>query len=748
MYALGRLHEVRDQVVAPLELHVDLRERVLEAVPQRHQPVVDTDDTGIERELGSVTVTGDRPTSLPTQIPTTIEGITGDRMLELVNATDAPDALKYFPSLLVRKRYVGDFDHAVLATRASGTGNSARSLVFADGILLSNLLGNSNAFTPRWGMVSPEEIDRVDVLYGPFSAAYQGNSVGAVVDFVTRMPEDREISARVGTFRQDFNRFGTDDSFDGWQASASVGDRHGSFAWRVDFSRLDSSSPPMVFANKLLSAGTVATTGTPVTGAFLGVRNPRRLDWTIIGSTSLIDTVQDQGKAKLSWDFESGARLSYVLGLWVNDVDRSAESYLRDAAGNQVFSGAVNIGGRRYTLLATDFNPSRAEQTHVMHGLSLRSKRGGTLDWELAASLYDYGKDSSWAPTIFLPQAATGGAGRVTDQSGTGWNTLSARGTWRPGARDGAHIVEFGAQRGAYQLRTLVSNVANWLGGAPTSRFSEFRGETDLTGVYLQDTWRFAPRWRTTLGLRAERWTADSGSISNATTTLRFGERSETWLSPKAALAFQLTDAWALKASVGRAIRTPTVSELYQGSIAVDAIVNNDPDLAPERSWTSELTAERELAGGTLRVTGFHETTRDALYSQTNVTLTVPVTNIQNVDRIRTNGIETAFSYAGLADGRLEVGASATYTRSRIVRNDNFPASVGKWQPRVPDWRANVYGTFGITPAWSVSFGARDASCASSGTIRSGTRASGGLGSTRAWASATPMRPTGAASRC
>jgi iron complex outermembrane receptor protein len=43
----------------------------------------------------------------------------------------------------------------VLSTRASGTGNSARSMVYSDGILLSNYLGNGATFAPRWGMVSP-----------------------------------------------------------------------------------------------------------------------------------------------------------------------------------------------------------------------------------------------------------------------------------------------------------------------------------------------------------------------------------------------------------------------------------------------------------------------------------------------------------------------------------------------------------------------------------------------------------------
>ena len=170
------------------------------AEPQARERASDSTAHTAKKRLGTVTVKGLQPTSLPTQIPTTMEGIRSDEIDRKINAIDSPDALKYFPSLLVRKRYIGDFDHAVLATRASGTGNSARSLIYADGILLSNLLGNGASFTPRWGLVTPEEIERVDVLYGPFSAAYPGNSVGAVVDYVTRMPQQFEAHAKFGYY--------------------------------------------------------------------------------------------------------------------------------------------------------------------------------------------------------------------------------------------------------------------------------------------------------------------------------------------------------------------------------------------------------------------------------------------------------------------------------------------------------------------------------------------------------------------
>src|SRR5262249_12971034 len=38
------LDQVRDQVIAPLQLHIDLREGVLESVARSDQPVVERDD--------------------------------------------------------------------------------------------------------------------------------------------------------------------------------------------------------------------------------------------------------------------------------------------------------------------------------------------------------------------------------------------------------------------------------------------------------------------------------------------------------------------------------------------------------------------------------------------------------------------------------------------------------------------------------------------------------------------------------
>ena len=674
------------------------------------------------QSLDRVTVTASRPSTLTVEIPTTLISITGAQIRQTVNAVDSEDALKYFPSLNVRKRYLGDYDHAVLATRASGTGNSARSLVFADGVLLSNLLGNGASYTPRWGLVTPDEIERVDVLYGPFSAAYSGNSAGAVVDYITRMPTRFEAHAKLQAFTQPYQQYGTDARYGGGAASVGLGNRVGGgieggpglWSWWLNLSHLDSQSQPIAFANRLVSSGVASTAGTPVTGAVADL-NPKNLPWLILGDTNQIHTVQDHAKFKLAYDLTPTLRASYTLGLWSNRIDRSANSYLRDAAGAAVLLGDVNIDGRKYTLTSADFSPSKGSLEHMTHGLFVKSNNRSTWDWEAAASLYDYRQDEVRSALTALPGAAAGGKGRITDLSGTGWNTLALKGIWRPDGKDGAHTVEGGLQRDAFKLRTLVSDTADWQSGAPAARFSGFNGNTTLTSVWAQDAWRINPLWKTVLGARLENWRAYNGSIAdNSTNPAKpFAERSETHVSPKAALSFAASPDWTLKASGGRAVRMPTVAELYQGAISANVVVNNDPNLKPEKSWTTEWTAERMLnsddgsPAGLLRATVFHERTADALYSQTNVSVTPNINNIQNIDAIRTTGLELALQLSDVAVRGLDVSSSLTFADSKITRNDKFPASVGMWQPRVPQWRANLLASYKPSDVWSVTGGLR-----------------------------------------
>ena len=648
------------------------------------------------KALGVVIVEGSRPTSLPTQIPTTMEGITARQIEATVNATDSEDVLRYFPSLLVRKRYVGDYNHAILSSRASGTGNSARSAVYADGILLSNYLGNGVgglSFPPRWGMVTPEEIERVDVMYGPFSAAYPGNSVGAVVDYITRMPRQFEAHAKVGYVVQPFEIYGQRDTFRAWQASASVGNRSGDWAWWINVNRTDSEGQPLTFATRTVSSGTVGSAGTPVTGAALDANNAGQ-SWHVLGAGTQYRTLQDHLKLKLAYDISPTLRATYVLGLWENLADGRSVSYLRDATGQAFYgtasSSAVNIGGRSYSLTGGDFGLTRENLRHTMQGLSIKSRTRGEWDWEAAASLYDYARDDKRqnGPQNFQPASRSGGAGTLAQGGGTGWNTLALKGTWRPVQADGAHIVDFGVQQERYTLRYRTSAITgDYLDDAPGALSNNVEGRTQLQSLYAQDTWRIAPDWRAVLGARAERWEASDGRTDfSASSSLSYPARSESFLSPKVAPYSSLT----------------TNSQYI-----------NDPNLAPEKSWTAELSADRDLGFGNARLIFFAEDTRDALYSQTTFDAVANrnVSRVQNIGRIATTGIEAALSTRDWLIKGLELSGSFTYADSKIKENAGFVVTpgdtIGKWQPNIPRWRATAVASYRVNDRWTTTLAAR-----------------------------------------
>jgi hypothetical protein len=201
----------------------------------------------------------------------------------------------------------------------------------------------------------------------------------------------------------------------------------------------------------------------------------------LLGATNHIETVQDHAKLKFAHDFTDTLQLSYTFGLWQNDAERDSDTWLRDAAGAPVYADAVNLDGRVYTIGATEMGPSNQQLTHLMHGLSLRRRRAGNWDFEVAASLYDYDEDETRSPSVPMPAAASGGEGRIADQSGTGWSTLALRASWHGERAGGGHFVELGIQDDRYHLRSEVFATNDWLRGGAGGRVAAFRGDTGLT---------------------------------------------------------------------------------------------------------------------------------------------------------------------------------------------------------------------------------------------------------------------------
>ena len=675
-------------------------------------------ETDASVELDAVKVSAPMIDSRIARHPAAVETFDKQQIAESVNATTAQQTLKYLPSFQVRERYIGD-RNGPIATRTTGTLSSAQTLLYTDGVLLSNLLGNSFGFAPRWGLVSPEEIVSVNILYGPFSALYAGNSMGGVINLNTRMPTKFEAHASAQAFSQNFELYGTDKTVNGHHETLSVGSKVNDLSFLFTADNLSSTSQPMQFANSITTSA-LAGSRTTVTGAYLD-QDPSGKSRVTFGATGIDRSEQLNLKFKAVYDMTPTVKLAYTLGIWDLDSRNDVDSYIKDAAGNAVYNGRVTFNGKNYDVSGFN-NPSKAEALHIMQALDLKSNTKGLFDWQLTLSDYDYQKDNN--STSNVPSGGTVAAGnpylnkigRVVDQQGTGWTVFDARGILRPIDGHGAqHTIDFGYHVDAYQLHSDTNNTADWSVGQKGVLFGTSRGETATQALYVQDKWQLNPKWALTFGARQEYWQATDGRNQTTTSagfqTSEYQDKSDHQFSPKISLSFEPQPAWGFRASVGQAYRFPTVSELYQQVTSGTSLVQNNPDLKTEEVVSGEFTAERRFANGLVRASVFTENKFDALVSQTIPTgpscLGTQCTFIQNVDHVRTRGIEVSTEWQDVGVHGLDVLGSLTLTEAEILRNEANPAIEGNKPLRIPKSMFKAVATYHQGNNLTYSLGAR-----------------------------------------
>ncbi|MDR5854484.1 TonB-dependent receptor [Caballeronia sp. LZ062] len=629
---------------------------------------------------------------LDPNLPESVATVTSDES-QYWNVVTPEDVLKYAPNMAVRKRFIGDVN-APIAVRGTSNAQTARGLVYADGLLLSNFLGNTFTFAPRWSMVFADDIARTDVIYGPYSALYPGNSIGATVAITTRMPTRFESDAKVQAFTQHFDLFGINRSFNGANTTATVGDRIGKLSFLIGVDHLENTGQPLQFATLAQSRTPASAADRLVTGAtFYNDQNNARTAVLGTSSEGIERTFQDQLRVKLAYDITNTLQAGFTLGYWHQKYNSDTTTFLRDAAGKPVYSGRVNIGGFEYTLPAATFAPSMGSSENFLYGLSLRTHNDTGWNAEAVASYFDI--TQSIARTANAGEPGDG-PGTLTDGSGSGWKSLDLRTSWTPAARSGlaAHALAFGYHYDNYFLDNVTSNTAAWRDGAGVTFANAFGGRTRTQAVYAQDAWRFLPRWAFTYGVRYENWNAYDGTRAVGATSLDYSDASQSHWSPKASLSFEATNEWTLRASIGRAYRFPTVGELFQGQINGVSIVNSNPNLQPEDDLSKELTAQWEHGSGLYRFTLFQDDVKNTILSQTNTTVIPNVTNFQNIDKVRSRGAEASYEGEDVILRGLDLAANVAYTQSKIIANSGNPASVGKYFYRIPLWRANAVATY------------------------------------------------------
>ena len=680
---------------------------------QNRPVVVVTSDGGSNASLATP------PIKQRFALPQESFSITAKQIDETINLKDPEDAVKYLPSLFVRKRNDGD-NQAVLATRTWGLSSSARTLIYYDDLLISALIGNNNTgASPHWNLISPEAIARIDFLNGPFSAAYPGNSIGGVLLITSKMPDKPFAVAKETVSVMPWNQYGTKDTYATSQTSAAAGNREGKLSWLITANYLDSYQQPLTYT----TFGTVFGVGPANTTGTIAALNKTGGVANVIGTGALAHSQQTSENVRLAYDISPLVQATYSFGIWNNHQTSNPQTYLTSTAtGTPTFGGQAGFASNKYIW----------DQTQMSNAISLKSDTKGVYDFDLSASSYNYLQDIMFNPFTVAPTGVGFSQnGKITRNDGTNWQNGDAKGIWRPYGYDGPQEISFGVHGDRYELNNPVYASTVWYATPSTGTgqlYSEGLGETRTGALWVQDAWKIVPELKLTLGGRLETWRALDGFNVNTTTSsagaitstaaINQPSLASTNFSPKASLSYDPNKEWNITANFGEAYRYPTVTELYQNITVAGVATFANPNLTPEQDFSGELNIERHWNDGRVRLTLFKERVNNAIISQTtNVTNSTggqtPTTTIGNVDAIRMQGIELSGQKDDVTIKGLQLFGSVTYVDSRILSDPTFVSTiggttaVGKRVPNVPDWRATLGTTYRPNEKWAFTVAAR-----------------------------------------
>ncbi len=144
-----------------------------------------------ETELEEIVVTATRTEKPTTMVPGSVSVVTKEDM-DKRDIKTVDEALNTIPGVFNRrgKGLMDTLAHISLR----GIPKANRTLILLDGISLHN------AYTGdvMYGGMASEDVEKIEVVKGPFSSLYGGYAMGGVVNIITKMPEKREFTFKSG----------------------------------------------------------------------------------------------------------------------------------------------------------------------------------------------------------------------------------------------------------------------------------------------------------------------------------------------------------------------------------------------------------------------------------------------------------------------------------------------------------------------------------------------------------------------
>jgi outer membrane receptor protein involved in Fe transport len=200
-------------------------------------------------------------------------------------------------------------------------------------------------------------------------------------------------------------------------------------------------------------------------------------------------------------------------------------------------------------------------------------------------------------------------------------------------------------------------------------------GEQRFLGLYIQDLISFAPRFEVSLALRGD-----------------LVDRLDPELSPRAGILFRPIETFAVRGSIYRSFRAPTISELYRSFQVGTVRTAANAGLGPEHLFGGEVGLDvTPSSWWNLRLTGFWARLDDPIV---NATLAEPLPDgstrqRQNLGEARVRGVEAGVE--GKLWRHLSLLLSYTFVDAAVTEH---PTLRGKRLPQDPKHRATALLSF------------------------------------------------------
>jgi len=641
--------------------------------------------------------------------------------MEKLNASTATDLVRNAPGIQVRRRFIGD-TNGVTATRGSTNFQTAHTMLFQDGIPLSNMAQTKWNGAPRWNLIAPNSVQSINILYGPFSSQFPGNSFGSVIQVKTKMPEKFKMHMDVMGILQPHKQFGRDDTLWGHKEFISAGNRYDKFSVYGFFNHLENQGQPQMWDAQTLSPAGTAASATAVTGGQFS-QNTQGKPVILTGDSGVEETVSDLYSLKAGYDLGDDLRALFTIAF--EDFERktgfdnlASRNYLQQANGSPFYGTGTSYASQngvefqptKRSFGASRYAPSANQRQTLSYGFNLSGQLNDDWSIDTSASYFDAYKDHSVNPTFSSLDPNNNNKGSITDKT-MWWGTFDFKLATQNlfGNEDLGFMWGYQYNQASLDIKTHNSN--NIAAQQKTSLKQDSGGKTELHSGFAQLEYRFLEDWSVLTGARLDAWSSSNGHDIKkgfGAHNLQFANREQTRISPKFSLAWEPSE-FSARYSFSRAYRFALVGELFASSTVATTKNITDPSLGPENGNFHNLTLAYQIPDGLVSVDFFFNQIKDEIMNTRKVVGGSSVSTFFGIGKTETVGIQMLFKQNNIFDLPVDTNLNGTWLNKTIRSNPNNPALVGKQWVRTSHWKVNGSVTYHTTPQWdnTVSFNYR-----------------------------------------